>query len=97
MQPSYVSGPSVIPLIGRTIGQELDRIAAEHGSREAFVSRHQGVRLTYAELDRRADGLALELPDGHSRSTLCLDRQPRSGLAEQRRVGQGGVLESPHE
>jgi fatty-acyl-CoA synthase len=47
---SYVHGASSTPLLCRTIGQELDRAAARYGSNEAVVSRHQGIRLTYAEL-----------------------------------------------
>jgi len=58
---SYVSGPSERPLIARTIGQELDHSAALHGGLEALVSRHQGVRLTYAELREQAERLARAL------------------------------------
>ncbi len=61
MQRSYVSGPSDTPLIGRTIGEELDRVAAEHGGREALVSRHQGLRYTYAELNAAVDEAARAL------------------------------------
>ena len=45
-----MSGPSGQPLLGRTIGAELDRVAAAHGDRPAIVSRHQDARLTYGEL-----------------------------------------------
>ncbi|MDE2571226.1 MAG: AMP-binding protein [bacterium] len=55
---SYVSGPSDRPLIGETIGHFFDRIAIEHGDREALVSRHQGQRYTYAELKSATDRLA---------------------------------------
>jgi fatty-acyl-CoA synthase len=37
-------------LLGETIGACLDRIAAEHGSSDALVSRHQGIRYSYREL-----------------------------------------------
>ncbi len=56
--PSYVSGTSKVPLIGETIGAALERAAREHGSRTAIVSRHQNVRMTYAELNEKAYALA---------------------------------------
>ena len=68
-EPSYVSGPSTQPLIGRTIGAALDRVAAATPDALAVVSRHQGLRRTYAELcsdvERCARGLlALEVERG---------------------------------
>jgi fatty-acyl-CoA synthase len=47
--PSYVHGASEIPLLGETIGRNLDRTAARVPDRDALVSVHQGVRLTYAQ------------------------------------------------
>ena len=58
MRPSYVHGASATPLIGETIGENLERAVARFGDREALVVRHQGVRLTYAELDAQVDALA---------------------------------------
>ncbi|MEA2177676.1 MAG: fatty-acyl-CoA synthase [Solirubrobacteraceae bacterium] len=58
---SYASGVGEAPLIGETIGALLQRVASEHPEREALVSRHQGIRLTYAELDAQADVLARAL------------------------------------
>jgi fatty-acyl-CoA synthase len=55
---SYVHGASPVPLLARTIGQELDRAAETHGANEAVVSRHQGVRLTYEELHAAAEEAA---------------------------------------
>jgi fatty-acyl-CoA synthase len=46
---SYVSGVSQEPLIGETIGDNLDRIAARHPDVPCLLSRHQGLRYTYAE------------------------------------------------
>src|SRR4029077_3160022 len=46
------------PLIGETIGTHLARIAARYPTREAVVSCHQGVRLTYDELQRATDDFA---------------------------------------
>ena len=56
--PSYAHGTSDTPLLGETIGANLERAVAEHADREAVVSRHQGVRLTYAELDAAVDRVA---------------------------------------
>jgi fatty-acyl-CoA synthase len=47
---SYSRGPSTIPLLGETIGQNLRRTVDHFGEREALVVRHQDVRLTYREL-----------------------------------------------
>jgi fatty-acyl-CoA synthase len=58
MTRSYVSGPSVLPLLGETIGACLDRIAAHHGGSDAVVSCHQAIRYTYAELRREAELVA---------------------------------------
>jgi fatty-acyl-CoA synthase len=49
MEPSYASGTSTTPLLGDTIGGNLDRTVAAHGDREALVSVHQGLRYTYRE------------------------------------------------
>ncbi|MGH8907625.1 MAG: AMP-binding protein [Egibacteraceae bacterium] len=55
---SYVHGASSTPLLCRTIGQQLDRAAQRYGQSEAVVSRHQGIRLTYAELRTAAEEAA---------------------------------------
>lgn len=47
---AYVSGPSDRPLLGRTIGAELARVARATPGALALVSRHQGIRLSYGEL-----------------------------------------------
>jgi fatty-acyl-CoA synthase len=49
MEPSYASGTSTTPLLGDTIGGNLDRTVARFGDRDALVSVHQGLRYTYAE------------------------------------------------
>ena len=56
--PSYASGPSDVPLLGETIGDNLARTAAAHPEREAVVERATGRRMTYAEFDRTVDDLA---------------------------------------
>src|SRR3954451_21970599 len=54
-------GASDAPPLAETIGANLDRTAARVPDREALVSRHQGVRWTYAELAERVDRLARAL------------------------------------
>lgn len=58
---SYVHGASDRPLIGQTIGQFFDEACSRHADREALVVRHQGVRLTYAQLREQVDALACSL------------------------------------
>jgi len=58
---SYVHGASARPLIGRTIGQAFDETCAAHPDGLALVSRHQGVRWSWAELKARVDALAAGL------------------------------------
>jgi fatty-acyl-CoA synthase len=58
---SYVHGASDKQLIGQTIGRFFDDACARHAEREALVVRHQGVRLTYAQLKSRVDALACGL------------------------------------
>jgi fatty-acyl-CoA synthase len=55
---SYVSGTSEVPLIGRTIGDYVDRAAAQYGTREALVDRQRAVRYTYAQLRQAVDECA---------------------------------------
>ncbi|MFL6030542.1 MAG: AMP-binding protein [Gaiellaceae bacterium] len=55
---SYAHGTSDVPLLGETIGANLERTVARFGDREAVVSCHQGVRLRYAELDAAVDRIA---------------------------------------
>ncbi|MDQ1633714.1 MAG: fatty-acyl-CoA synthase [Frankiaceae bacterium] len=71
---SYEHGTSTTPLIGDPIGRLLEQTASRFGDREAVVSRAQGVRLTYAELDARVTLLARGLLD------LGLRRADRVGI-----------------
>jgi fatty-acyl-CoA synthase len=48
--PSYAHGTSATPLLGDTIGANLERTVARFPDGEALVSLHQGVRWSYAEL-----------------------------------------------
>jgi fatty-acyl-CoA synthase len=60
-KPSEVRGAEAPPLIEDTIGERLAAAAERWPDREAVVVRHQGLRLTYAELVRRADAVAAGL------------------------------------
>ncbi len=61
MGDSYESGPSAAPLLGETIGANLERTVAAHPDREALVVVHQDVRLTYAQFDAEVDRVARAL------------------------------------
>jgi fatty-acyl-CoA synthase len=56
--PSYVHGASDVPLLGETIGRNLDRTVARVPDRDALVSVHQGVRLTYAQFHAAVEEVA---------------------------------------
>ena len=58
---SYSSGESATPLLGDTIGGNLDATVRAFGHREALVDRPAGRRWTYAELAADVDALALGL------------------------------------
>src|SRR6476661_3863214 len=60
---SYSHGASDIPLLGETIGANLERTVARFPDHEALVSRHQNQRFTYAELNDWIDRLARGLLD----------------------------------
>ncbi len=55
---SYAHGVSSVPLLGETIGANLERTAARLADAEALVCRHQSVRWSYRELNERVDALA---------------------------------------
>ncbi len=55
---SYLHGASQVPLLGETIGRNLDRTVAAFGDRDALVSVHQGVRQTYAEFHAAVSEIA---------------------------------------
>jgi fatty-acyl-CoA synthase len=56
--PSYVHGASPLPLLGETIGQNLDRTAERVPDRDALVSVHQGIRFTYAQFRAAVEEVA---------------------------------------
>ena len=55
---SYASGSSDKPLLGSTIGEFFNHAVKLYADREAVVSIHQQVRLTYRQLAERVDNLA---------------------------------------
>ena len=61
---SYASGPSSQPLIGQTIGANLEATVARFPDNEAVVVPYQGVRLTYAAFDQAVDEIACGLLAG---------------------------------
>jgi len=74
MEPARDSGPTDVPLLDETIGANLARTIAAHGSNEALVARHQGIRWTYDEFGERVDRLSAGLMG------LGLDAGDRVGL-----------------
>ncbi len=59
--PSYSAGPSDVPLLGDTIGDNLDRTAAALPGVDALVEVTTGRRWTYAQLREEVDTVALGL------------------------------------
>jgi fatty-acyl-CoA synthase len=60
-EKSYASATSGTPLLGDTIGENLDRTAGRFGASLALVDVPAGRRWTYAELAADVDALALGL------------------------------------
>jgi fatty-acyl-CoA synthase len=60
---SYSHGTSLTPLLGETIGANLERTTAAHGDRDALVDVTTGRRWTYTQLNADVDTLALGLLD----------------------------------
>ncbi|MEU4820634.1 AMP-binding protein [Actinomadura sp. NPDC023710] len=63
MNLSYASGVSATPLLGDTIGANLDRTVAAHADRDALVERASGRRWTYEQLSDDVEAVALGLRD----------------------------------
>ena len=60
---SYAKGPVTTPLLTDTIGAALTEAAARWGDRLALVSMHQGIRMTWSQLDAEAERVACGLLD----------------------------------
>ncbi|MEU1283157.1 AMP-binding protein [Kitasatospora sp. NPDC005856] len=58
---SYASGTADVPLLGDTIGENLDRAVRAHPGRDALVDRATARRWTYADFAVDVDALALGL------------------------------------
>ncbi|WP_214324583.1 AMP-binding protein [Nonomuraea sediminis] len=58
---AYSSATAETPLLGETIGENLERTVARFGEREALVDVPTGRRWTYAQLNADVDRLALGL------------------------------------
>jgi len=58
---SYDHGASNIPFLDMTIGELFDATVERFADREALISRHQGIRWTYSELNVRVDRCAAGL------------------------------------
>ncbi len=71
---SYVHGARDVPLLGETLGQNLDRTAARVPDSPALIVPGQGIRWSYAELAARADAFAAGL------LALGLERGDRLGI-----------------
>jgi len=58
---SYTCGTSEFPLMGMTMGEMIDHIAAKFPETEAIVSVHQNIRWTYREFLERINQVARAL------------------------------------
>ena len=58
---SIVKGATDTPLIESAIGVFFDEACRQHANELALVSRHQNIRLTYAQLRQKVDALACGL------------------------------------
>ncbi|HVP96880.1 AMP-binding protein [Methanoregula sp.] len=58
---SYTCGTSEFPLMGMTMGEMIDHIAANYPETEAIVSVHQNIRWTYREFLERINQVARAL------------------------------------
>lgn len=58
---SYASGPSNVPLLGETIGDNLKRIVAKYPTQDALVSVDQDIRYTYSQFYYQTEIIAKAL------------------------------------
>lgn len=58
MALASAAGPTDVPLIDETIGENLEAMVARFPERDALVVPHQGVRYTYAEFNDAVDTVA---------------------------------------
>jgi fatty-acyl-CoA synthase len=74
VEGSYACGTSQISLMGITVGEMLNRIAAKYPETEAIVSVHQNIRWTYSDFCERVNTLARAL------MALDVERGDRVGI-----------------
>ncbi len=58
LKMSHDKGPTSTPLIEDTIGDYFDDIVEKFPDKEALVSRHQNIRMSYRQLQEKANQLA---------------------------------------
>jgi fatty-acyl-CoA synthase len=56
--PSYLCGSTEQPLLHRTVDGVLRAAVATAAQRTALIARHQGIRLSYGELDAAVESVA---------------------------------------
>ena len=61
LSKSYVHGSNGSQLLGETLGSNFDSAAELWGEREALIVRHQNIRWTYRELQKRVNAFAAGL------------------------------------
>jgi fatty-acyl-CoA synthase len=74
IQTSFVHGLDAAPLRYETLGAAFDAAAANWGENDALIVRHQQLRLTYRQLQKRVDAFAAGLIG------LGLERGDRIGI-----------------
>ena len=75
MNVSYAHGSATRPLIGETIGDFLDHVAAGFADNEALVSTFENQRYTYAGFLAGVNGVARALGAGCRKATASASGQ----------------------
>jgi len=58
---SYAYGTSHQPLLGMTIGDKFDQACQQYAEKDALISLHQNIRLSYRELQNQVNAFACSL------------------------------------
>jgi fatty-acyl-CoA synthase len=95
---AWITGPKNEPLLDLTVHELLTRAVAQYGEREALVSKHQGIRWTYAQLyvevDRLARALLVLGVRTGDRVALCAPNQAEWIVTQLATASIGAVLVS---
>ena len=59
--PSYTSSTAEKPLLGMTIGDKFDQIAAQYPDNDALIALHQNIHWSYRELQQEVNRCARAL------------------------------------